>query len=182
MRSQVCLAKICIWVVLIEAVYLEKLCGMVCLGSVWILYAMVKENEEWEMFVICRFHTWAVEGGAWVLRVASLFSWTRSQEPSVRSWRTWVVFLFPPPAPWSSAGFPFNWVLFYVLNIWIMLTGGGSEGVYALLDVKLCFNAGFCVGSWMQNNKNSVQLGMTMSVVKCLNVQHWMKKIEFLLM
>lgn len=50
-----------------------------------------------------------------------------------------------------------------------MLTGGaGSEGVYALLDVKLYFSAGFCVGSWMQNNKNTVQLEMTMSVVpKC---------------
>lgn len=26
-------------------------------------------------------------------------------------------FSVPPPAPWSSAGFLFNWVLFYVLNI-----------------------------------------------------------------
>lgn len=63
-----------------------------------------------------------------------------------------------------------------------MLTGGGSEGVYALQDVKLCFNGGFCVGSWMQNNKNTVQLEVTMSVVACLNVKHWIKKIEFLLM
>lgn len=61
--SQVCLAKICVWMVLIEALYLEKLCGVICLVSAWILYASLKENKEWGMLVVCRFHTWAVEGG-----------------------------------------------------------------------------------------------------------------------
>lgn len=124
------------------------------------------------------FTLWALEGRVWEPRVASLFTWTRIQEPCVQSWRMEGFFLFPP-APQSFAGFPPNWVLLHVLNIWIMLTGGGSEGVCALLDVELCISGCFCVGSWMQNNKNSVQLEATMSVVACLNVKHWVKRLNF---
>lgn len=56
---------------------------------------------------------------------------------------------------------------------------GRIRGCNALLDVELCFSGGFCVGSWMQNNKNSVQLDATMSVVACLSVKHWVKGLNF---
>lgn len=168
--------------VLIEAVYLEKLCGVIYPGSAWILYALMKENKEWEMPVFCKFHTLAVCGRGSLRAQGGFTVFMNQKSRTICSvLKNVVFFLFPPCSPiFCRLSFQLGTVTCSeYLNI---VDWGGSGGVCALLDVKLYFNAGFCVGSWMQNSKNTVQLEMTMNIVKCLNVKHWMKKTEFQLM
>lgn len=95
--SQVCLVRICIWMVLIEAVYLEKLCGVICPGSAWILYALMKENKLWEMLVICNFHTSAVCGRG-SLRAQGGFTVFMNQKSRTICSVLKNVFFFPVPS------------------------------------------------------------------------------------
>lgn len=105
-------------------------------------------------------------------RVASLFSWTRCAELCVPSWRMLCVCLcglvclfvlvvvlffllffffkpsyFPPCCP-NSCRLSFELAAVICSEYFNNLDWGeGSECVYALLDIKLYFSAGFCVGS-----------------------------------
>lgn len=114
--SQVCVANIWIWMVLIEAAYLKKLFDKVCHGSAWIICASMKENKEWEMWEIYRFHTWAWEGEVWEPRVASLFTWTRIQEPCVQSWRMGFFFRFPPAPHLLQAFFSIGYCYMFQMS------------------------------------------------------------------